>query len=163
MMSKLKLNYYRAEDEMLIMERIQWRKEEEERKKERKRAEKELAKLRATKNKEWREKREEARNKQMQTVIEEEDMFSTDHDVEEALRNELKCPVCGIWMLPPSPIYQCEDGHVLCYKCKNLPDMKECPTCMAQIVGRNTLVENVAAIVFSKDVEHQNLEEEKMK
>ena len=45
MMSKLKLNYYRAEDEMLIMERIQWRKEEEERKKERKRAEKELAKL----------------------------------------------------------------------------------------------------------------------
>ena len=33
MMSKLKLNYYRAEDEMLIMERIQWRKEEEERRK----------------------------------------------------------------------------------------------------------------------------------
>ena len=55
----------------------------------------ELAKLRATKNKEWREKREEARNKQIQTVIEEADMFSTDTDVEEALRSELKCPVCG--------------------------------------------------------------------
>ena len=105
MMSKLKLNYYRAEDEMLILQRIQWRKEEEERKRERKRAEKELAKLRATKNKEWREKREEARNKHMQIVQEEEeDMFSTDNDVEEALRNELKCPVCSIWMLPPSPI-----------------------------------------------------------
>ena len=96
MMSKLKLNYYRKEDEMLIMERIQWRKDGEGRKKERKRAEKELAKLRATKNKEWRENREEARNKQIQTILEEEeDMFSTDTDVEEALRSELKCPVCG--------------------------------------------------------------------
>ena len=51
MMTRLKLNYYRAEDEMLIMERIQWRKEEEERKKERKKAEKELVKIRTQKNK----------------------------------------------------------------------------------------------------------------
>ena len=131
------------------------------REEERKIAEKELAKLRATKNKEWREKREEARNKQIQTVIEEADMFSTDTDVEEALRSELKCPVCGTWMLPPSPIYQCKDGHVLCYKCKNLPDMKECPTCMAPIVGRNVLVENVAAFVFFKDVACENWEDEK--
>merc|ERR1711915_532942 len=64
MMTRLKLNYYRAEDEMLIMERIKWRKEEEERKKERKKAEKELAKIRAQKNKEWRERREEERKKQ---------------------------------------------------------------------------------------------------
>ena len=39
MMTKLKLNYYRAEYEMLIMERIQWRKDEEERKKGKERAE----------------------------------------------------------------------------------------------------------------------------
>ena len=43
----------------------------------------------------------------------------------------------------------------------HLPDMKECPTCMAPIVGRNVLVENVAAIVFSKDVVPQNWEEKK--
>ena len=40
----------------------------------------ELAKLRATKNKEWREKREEVRNKQMQTVLGKEgDGFSTEN------------------------------------------------------------------------------------
>ena len=35
MMTKLKLNVYRAEDEFVIMQRLQWRKEEEESKKER--------------------------------------------------------------------------------------------------------------------------------
>ena len=35
MMTKLKLNVYRAEDEFIIMQRLQWRKEEEESKKER--------------------------------------------------------------------------------------------------------------------------------
>ena len=48
------------------------------------------------------------------------DDYNADNDVEEALRNELNCPVCSVWMLPPSPIYQCEDGHVMCYKCYNL-------------------------------------------
>ena len=154
MMTKLKLNYYRAEDEMLIMERIQWRKQEEERRKERKRVEKELAALRLTKNKEWREKREEERKRQIQTVKEEdESILGTDNDVEEALRNELKCPVCGEWMLPPNPIYQCEDGHVLCSRCSILPGREECHTCMGPIVGRNTLVESVAAVVFAKDVD----------
>ena len=46
MMTRIKLNYYRAEDEMLVIERIKWRKEEEERKKQWKLKEKELAKLR---------------------------------------------------------------------------------------------------------------------
>ena len=124
MMTRLKLNVYRAEDEMLIMDRIRWRKEEEERKKERKKTEKELAKIRAQKNKEWRERREEQRKKEDQGIEEVEDDQSSDYGVEEALRSELKCPVCSVWMLPPSPIYQCEDGHVVCYKCYNLPDIK---------------------------------------
>ena len=121
MMTRLKLNYYRAEDEMLIMERIKWRKEEEERKKERKKAEKELAKIRAQKNKEWRERREEERKKQEEWFEEEP---SHDFCVEEALRSELKCPLCSVWMMPPAPIYQCEDGHVLCAHCRHLPYMQ---------------------------------------
>ena len=149
MMSRLKLNYYRAEDEMLIMERIRWRKEEEERKKERKKAEKELAKIRTQKNKEWREKREEEKKKQEEWL---EDEQNSDYGVEEALRSELKCPVCSVWMMPPAPIFQCEDGHVICSHCRHLPYMEECPDCMGPFVGRNTLIENIAAIVFSKDV-----------
>ena len=47
MMTRIKLNYYRAEDEMLIIERIKWRREEEQRKKQWKQKEKELSKLRA--------------------------------------------------------------------------------------------------------------------
>merc|ERR1711915_133852 len=134
----------------------------EERKKERKKAEKELSKLRASKNKEWREKREEERIRKNQETLEEYDdnIVKDDNVVEEALRNELKCPVCEMWMLPPVAIYQCEDGHALCEKCLQLMKKRECPKCLGQIVGRNILVENVAAIVFSKDVAFRNLEEE---
>ena len=47
MMTRIKLNYYRAEDEMLVLERIKWRREMEERRKQAKEKEKEMAKLRA--------------------------------------------------------------------------------------------------------------------
>ena len=46
MMTRIKLNYYRAEEEMLIMERIRWRRETEERRRLWKKTEKELEKLR---------------------------------------------------------------------------------------------------------------------
>ena len=91
MMTRLQLNYYRAEDEMLIMERIRWRKEEEERKKERKKAEKGLAKIRTQKNKEWREKRDEEKKKQDEWL---EDDQNSDYGVEEALRSELSSLLC---------------------------------------------------------------------
>ena len=54
--------------------------------------------------------------------------------VEEALREELRClsstppsprcPSCTSPLLPPSPVYQCEDGHVLCYMCRALPGLQ---------------------------------------
>ena len=89
MMTKLKLNVYRAEDEFITMQRLQWRREEEENKKERKKVimmmalvvmmmttmmrrvsslsqvEKEMAALRAQQNREWRERREEARKEEV--------------------------------------------------------------------------------------------------
>ena len=135
MMTRLKLNYYRAEDEILIMERIRWRKEEEERKKERKKAEKELSKIRKEKNKEWREKREEERKKQEEWV---EDEQNSDYGVEEALRSELKCPVCSVWMMPPAPIFQCEDGHVICSHCRHL-DYMEVSWIHSMIIAANCM------------------------
>ena len=90
MMTKLKLNVYRAEDEFITMQRLQWRREEEENKKERKKVitvvmmkkmilklkmkielylycqvEKEMAALRAQQNREWRERREDARKEEV--------------------------------------------------------------------------------------------------
>ena len=100
------------------------------------------------KNKAWREKREETRNRKIE---EQEAILCPDDHIEEALKNELKCPVCDGQMMPPYPIFQCEDGHVLCSSCRELPT-EVCPTCMGPIIGRNILVENISAIVFSKDV-----------
>ena len=90
-MTKLKLNVYRAEDEFITMQRLQWRREEEENKKERKKVimmmadcrtqnwlrggslcssqvEKEMAALRAQQNREWRERREEARKEEVKSI-----------------------------------------------------------------------------------------------
>ena len=33
---------------------------------------------------------------------------------------------------------------------------QECPDCMGPLVGRNTLIENIAAIVFSKEAALQS-------
>ena len=46
MMTRIKLNYYRAEEEMLVMERIRWRREAELRSKQWKKTEKEMKELR---------------------------------------------------------------------------------------------------------------------
>jgi len=151
MMTKLKLNVYRAEDEFITMQRIQWRKEEEESRKERKKVEKEMAALRTQQNREWRERREEEKKEKESSgsCCEVESVCG----VEEALREELRCPSCTSPLLPPSPVYQCEDGHVLCYMCRALPGLQECPECSGPLVGRNTLVESIAAIVFARELD----------
>lgn len=45
--------------------------------------------------------------------------------LEQSILNELDCPICFEAMVPP--IYQCETGHSLCYKCK--PMILECSFC----------------------------------
>ena len=45
----------------------------------------------------------------------------------------LECPVC--YTIPDSsPIYQCENGHILCQSCR--PKLENCPTCRHPL--RNT-------------------------
>ena len=41
------------------------------------------------------------------------------------LEKELECPVCMDISRPP--IYQCEEGHIICSACK--PLLTQCPSC----------------------------------
>ena len=43
-------------------------------------------------------------------------------------------------------------GHPVCEPCKLRPEVRYCPTCRQRIVGRATLVEKIAAQVFSDKV-----------
>jgi len=63
--------------------------------------------------------------------------------------NELECPVCLTEMKPPVHIWQCAQGHPVCQPCKARPEVRHCPTCRQRIVGRATLVEKIAAQVYS--------------
>ena len=51
---------------------------------------------------------------------------STLRDAElQELEQELECPVCMEISRPP--IYQCEEGHIICAACK--PILTQCPSC----------------------------------
>ena len=85
----------------------------------------------------------------------------------------LECPYCQVDMSPPATIYQCREGHNLCSKCKKLKNMKVgitdpaknsqtqnfhvycqvCPLCQSGFTGRNSAVEDVAALVFGKSIQ----------
>merc|ERR1712106_493827 len=65
------------------------------------------------------------------------------------IRTELECPVCFAEMKPPVHIWQCAQGHPVCQPCKSRPEVRHCPTCRQRIVGRATLVEKIAAQIFS--------------
>eukprot|EP00092_Neocalanus_flemingeri_P039998 GFUD01043567.1.p1 GENE.GFUD01043567.1~~GFUD01043567.1.p1 ORF type:complete len:221 (+),score=67.47 GFUD01043567.1:182-844(+) len=58
---------------------------------------------------------------------------------------ELECPVCFEEMKPPVHIWQCSQGHLVCQTCKTRPEVRHCPTCRQEIVGRATMVEKIAA------------------
>ena len=69
------------------------------------------------------------------------------------------CPPVHIWQcaqvtLSPlsSLLTNCAQGHPVCEPCKLRPEVRHCPTCRQRIVGRATLVEKIAAQVFSDKV-----------
>ena len=57
--------------------------------------------------------------------------------------------LCLQEMKPPVHIWQCAQGHPVCEPCKQRPELRHCPTCRQRIVGRATLVEKIAAQVFT--------------
>ena len=56
-------------------------------------------------------------------------------------------PISPAQPQPPLP-----QGHPVCEPCKLRPEVRYCPTCRQRIVGRATLVEKIAAQVFSDKV-----------
>ena len=62
---------------------------------------------------------------------------------------ELECPVCLMEMLPPTKIWQCRSGHLVCQSCKRNPNMgRRCPVCRQEIIGRATTLEKIAERFF---------------
>jgi len=103
---------------------------------------------RKIKNKEWREKRESSRNGT--PTMEQKPDIGMNQGFQNLVLTELLCPFCHKEMCPPAKVFQCEEGHNLCDKCMEREDMKACPLCMGKFSGRNTAVEEVAALLFSK-------------
>jgi len=149
MMRRLKLNFYRAEDEMFIMRKRQWRMEDEEFAKEQKRRAKEKMDRRIRKNKERRLKRaEEEMADRMKEERGQEDQLAI------SIRSVLHCRQCQTSLAPPTHIYSCRQGHSLCGNCRNNPDLKSCPLdeCGSALAGRDPAMERVSALVFGWNV-----------
>ena len=65
-------------------------------------------------------------------------------ELELSMLNELECPVCFEYMIPP--IFQCDGGHSICSNCKS--QIKECPTCKEEIDDtHNFALEKMAQLI----------------
>merc|ERR1719341_2217198 len=122
-MRRLRLNFYRAEDMMLIYMKKKWAEEDAEFKKEQK-------ERMVRKNKERRHKRE-----QEERRAEEEQQSAEEDRLRRLLVPLLRCPGCGSVMAPPVQIFQCGDGNIIYGNCRD--DTKE-------VIGRNPAMERIA-------------------
>jgi len=52
-----------------------------------------------------------------------------------------ECPVCLEEMVPPTRIFQCRNGHLICETCKSGLSPCICPKCRGEIIGRATDME----------------------
>ena len=66
------------------------------------------------------------READQQTLEEEklQQMLKEEDQLRIVLENLFKCPFCNFLMAPPSPIYQCGDGHILCHQCRHSAKLK---------------------------------------
>jgi len=68
----------------------------------------------------------------------------------EAARDTLECPVCFETMSPPTRIWMCSVGHLVCEPCKNHLEERRCPTCRTgKVRQRSVMAENFARAVFN--------------
>ena len=59
------------------------------------------------------------------------------------IARDLECPVC--FNVAKPPIYQCEEGHIICHQCK--PNLEKCPSCSkkySEPAIRNRLAEKIS-------------------
>ena len=66
------------------------------------------------KNKQRRLERERAEQK-----LVDERNAREDGQLRRMLETMFECPLCDTIMMPPAPIYQCKNGHILCGDCKH--------------------------------------------
>ena len=55
---------------------------------------------------------------------------------------DFECPVCYEVMSPPSRIFQCNNGHLICEECKCHSEIRTCPTCRVPL-GPTSLLRNI--------------------
>ena len=73
----------------------------------------------------------------------------------------LECRVCFNEMIPPIYIWQCPQGHPVCGTCHhkipslNDRNVKPCPTCRQEIVGRANTLEKIAMVFNNPDASMQ--------
>merc|ERR1711874_870040 len=54
------------------------------------------------------------------------------------LELELQCCSCGQICSPPTKIYQCSDGDLLCDNCRADPTLETCPVCNIPLAGQTS-------------------------
>jgi len=69
------------------------------------------------------------------------------------LEQELECCGCGKVCCPPTKIYQCPEGDLICEKCRGSSGARIecCPACQVELAGmvsRNKVLENIAKKYF---------------
>eukprot|EP00090_Calanus_glacialis_P019133 TRINITY_DN29476_c0_g1_i1.p1 TRINITY_DN29476_c0_g1~~TRINITY_DN29476_c0_g1_i1.p1 ORF type:complete len:232 (+),score=72.30 TRINITY_DN29476_c0_g1_i1:62-697(+) len=104
---------------------------------------------RIEKNKKWRDRK---RSEYGDTELSDEGSIASRKCIEWMVRSELKCCSCQQDMSPPLKIYQCGEGHSVCQQCRYLEHGQICQTCEGEIIGRNTMAENISAIVYSRTI-----------
>ena len=91
-----------------------------------------------------------------------EEIFKLEEELQKAERRRIvarknedeeqfACPVCMELLKPPSRIFQCSEGHILCENCKENPSLIHCPQCRILLEGncsRNRALEEVARSFF---------------
>jgi len=95
---------------------------------------------RRLKNKEWRERRQN-QGKCPENNVEE---VAKKETLVNLILPELQCSNCNQEMAPPINIYQCEGGHNVCQECKL------CLKCLGKYLWRNSALEKIAGLIFSR-------------
>ena len=58
-----------------------------------------------------------------------------------------ECPICLELMLPPTKIFTCSNGHLVCGPCKE--KVAQCSICMKPVMGRATAMEQMLRTLFN--------------
>ena len=68
-----------------------------------------------------------------------------------------ECPVCFEPLSRSPKIAQCVLGHLLCWNCKQRPELEDCPSCRGPVCGRAFGMENYLKTLFPTPGEFQFL------